>query len=452
MATFTSLPYDISTGFRPPLLLPHDMEAFPHDKADRCVMCGLCLPHCPTYLKTSDENESPRGRIALIQAMARDQIPTNAKLESHLALCLACRACEYVCPSMVEYGVLIEAGRALMAVKHRPPAWSRFLSAIALDWLVARPRNLRSLARLLRLYQRSGLQRLLRAAHMLGLTRLTRLDAALPQLSSQRPWRTVYPAEGEMRARVALFTGCVGGVADRDTLRAATRVLNLLGYEVHIPATQTCCGALHLHAGRREQAQMLMRRNLAAFAEDAGLPAGEDAAIVIVYTASGCGATLAEYPRHLRREPKAQTFAEKVTDINRFIAEAAWPEGLRIEPLPKTIAVHDPCSLRNVVHGQQWPYALLGKIPGARIVALAANDLCCGGAGAYSLTQPRMAEQLRADKLNHIRRLAPDIVVSANIGCVLHLAAGLEEMQSATEVIHPVVLLERQLRRPGTSA
>ncbi len=415
-------------------------------------MCGLCLPHCPPYLKTGDENESPRGRIALMRAMARGEVPLNARLESHLSLCLTCRACENVCPSAVEYGALIEAGRSFIETRRPRPPWSQLSSRFLLDSLVARPSNMRLLARLLRLYQRSGLQRLLRAAGLLHLAGLARLDAALPAIGSQEQWKTVYPARGKTRARVAFFTGCVGGVVDRETLAASIRLLNLLGYEVHLPRTQTCCGAMHLHAGRREQAEALMRRNIAAFAEAAGPHHGGIETVAIVYAASGCGVTLAEYPRHLPQEPHARLFAARVTEISRFIAEAPWPEDLEIQPLPKTIAVQDPCSLRNVLHGERWPYALLDRIPGARIESLAENHICCGGAGAYPLTQPQMADRLRADKLAHIRRLAPDIIVTANIGCGLHLASGLDQERSAIEVTHPVVVLERQLRRPQTPA
>ncbi|MHB8453554.1 MAG: (Fe-S)-binding protein [Acidiferrobacterales bacterium] len=430
---------------------PSRTEAkFPQNQADRCVMCGLCLPHCPTYMKTGDENESPRGRIALMRAMARDEVPLNAKLESHLAGCLTCRACENVCPSMVEFGALIEAGRSFIETRRLRPVWSRLSAGFLLEWLVAHPRNMRLLASLLRLYQRSGLQRLLRQTGLLRLAGLAQLDAALPALGSQKQWKTVYPARGETRARIAFFTGCVGSIVDRETLAASIRVLNVLGYEVHLPTAQTCCGALHLHAGRREQAEALMRRNIAAFTEAPGLQHGGSETVAIVYVASGCGATLAEYPRHLPDEPQVRPFAARVTEISRFIAEAPWPEGLEIQPLAKTIAVQDPCSLRNVIHGERWPYALLDKIPGVRIEALAGNHVCCGGAGAYPLTQPQMANRLRADKLEYIRHVAPDMIVSANIGCALHLAAGLNQENSDIEVTHPVVVLERQLRLPQT--
>ena len=412
-------------------------------------MCGLCLPRCPTYLKTGDENESPRGRIALMRAMAVGDLPVNARLKSHIDLCLACRTCENVCPSKVEYGVLLEAGRAILAAKrpHRP--LTRFVSHIALDWLIARPQNLRVVARLLRFYQRSGAQRLLRAAGMFGLPGMARLDGALPPIGAGGRWREIYPAFGETRARIMLFTGCVAGVADRDTLNATVHVLTRLGYEVQIPSVQTCCGALHLHAGQRATAETLMHQNLVAFAKSAEPSDAAGGNLPIIHAASGCGATLAEYARHLPGKPEAQVFVDRLVDVNRFIAKVVWPENVRLAPLAKTIAVHDPCSLRNVLHGQQWPYTLLRQIPRARVVELSTNEICCGGAGAYPITEPHMAEKLRADKLEAIHDLAPDILVSTNLGCALHLQAGLRQQGSRLEVIHPIVLLERQLRWPG---
>lgn len=419
------------------------MRAFPRDQADRCVLCGLCLPSCPTYLKSGNENESPRGRIALMRAAADGKIAINGRLEGHLDQCLACRACERACPSLVEYGALIEAGRALLASARRKPALPRIIGNYALRFLIEQPRNLGMFAGLLRFYQRSGLQRLVRASGVPAVLGLARLDSTLPELASKENWRPVYPARGVARARVALFTGCVARIVDLETLRSAIAVLNLLGYEVHVPPSQRCCGALHLHAGYPEQAHTLMRDNLCAFVTDREPGCGDS---VIVHTASGCGATLSEYRRHMPTEPAAHLFSGRLADISRFIAQSPWPEDLELEPLPKTVAVHEPCSLRNVLRDEKWPYTLLARIPGIRLVPLTDNHLCCGGAGAYPLTQPAIADSLLADKISHLRRLAPDFVVTANTGCALHLAAGMSRERLAVQVVHPVTLLRRQLR------
>ncbi len=422
-------------------LAPWTVEA-----ADRCVLCGLCLPHCPTYRKTGDENESPRGRVVLMRALASGALPASARLAAHLSQCLGCRACERVCPSGVRYGQLIEAGRALLHTQ-QPAAWPARMGL----GLSARPRLLEGIGAALRVYQRSGLQRLLRASGLLRLLRVQRLESLLPALPPALPRDAFHPARGTRRGYVALFLGCVARVLDAHTLAAAIRLLTRLGFDVVIPRAQTCCGALHREAGELGQAQALARLNLDAFRA-----ASVDAVITV---ASGCGAVLADAGRNDAsmagrggpcREPAAEdastTHRVRILDIHQFLADVTLPESMTLAPLPLTIAVQDPCSLRNAVRAEQAVYALLGRIPAARIVPLAENHLCCGGAGAYPLRQPAMAGLLRADKLAHLLRLRPAVLATANLGCALHLGAGLRDQGLEIEVTHPLVLFERQLR------
>lgn len=406
-------------------------------EAAKCVACGLCLPHCPTYELLHDEAESPRGRLSLMLALAKNDLPLNARLESHLARCLDCRACEKVCPSYVAYGLALDSARALIESKRASTAKSANRSVALIQWLVEKPARMRILGKILRRYQGTGLQWLLRKSHALQLVGLASLDAAIPKLALQKNFTEIYPTQRKAKGRVAVFTGCQANMSDQQTLASSIRLLNRLGYEVHVPPDQGCCGALHLHNGQTGKAAELMQQNIGAFANSSD---------AIVSVASGCAATLGEYGKYLEDDGSARKFSGRIMDINRFLTGAAWPADISFRPLPRRIAVHDPCTLTNVLRQQDKPYTLLAQIPGAEILPLPENKLCCGAAGTYHLTQSQIAEQLRAPKIDHLRRLAPDILVTSNPGCATFLAAGLREAGLAIEVMHPVVLLERQIQ------
>ena len=394
---------------------------------DRCVMCGMCLPHCPTYQITRDEGESPRGRIALIQGLANGRLAPTTRVEDHLEHCLGCRACEAMCPSGVAYGEIIDGGRALLHQQGKSEPRPRLLYS-----LVPRPRRLRLFGRTLRLLQLSGLQALARG---IGLTRalgLARLDALLPRLAPLPSWRDYYPPAGRHRGEVALFLGCFADFADRPALNAVVRLLTRLGYGVHIPPRQTCCGALHLHQGDRYIAQHLAECNTAAFN---GLRVD-----AVIHAASGCGATLTEYPRN-----DFPRLTAPVYDISTFLAMNPWPEDAVLAPLPKRVAVHDPCNLSHVLRQAGAPYQLLARIPELESVALPDNRRCCGAAGSYMLTQPDVADRLRDDKIEALRALDAQILVSSNPGCALHLRAGIKAAGLNIPVMHPIELLVAQL-------
>lgn len=401
------------------------------------MACGLCLPHCPTYNLLHDEAESPRGRLSLMLALAKADLPLSTKLESHLARCLDCRACEKICPSYVAYGRALDAARALIESRRVATAKPASRSIALIQWLVEKPARMHLLGKFLRLYQGVGLQWLLRKGHVLRRVGMNGFDAAIPKLQAQKAFAEIYPTKNKPRGRIALFIGCQGNLTDQQALAASIRLLNRLGYEAHVPPDQGCCGALHLHDGQTGKATELMRRNITAFTN------GSDA---IVSVACGCVATLCEYGKYLEDDKSAQKFSGRIRDINQFIAGVTWPEDITFHPLPKRIAVHDPCTLNNVLRQEDKPYALLAKIPGAEIIPLPENNTCCGAAGTYHLTQAPIAEQLRAPKIDRLKRLAPDILVTSNPGCATFLAAGLRADGLAIEVMHPVTLLERQLR------
>ena len=369
-------------------------------------------------------------------ALAKNDLPLNANLESHLARCLDCRACERVCPSNVAYGLALDSARHLIESKQAPSVKPANRSAVLIRWLVEKPVRMRILSKILRVYQRIGWQWLLRKSRALRLLGLDSLDAAIPELTAQKNLIGTHSPQQHARGRVALFTGCQANMADQQALASTIRLLNRLGYEVDVPSEQGCCGALHLHSGEAGKAAGLMRHNISAFAES------NDA---ITTVASGCAATLVEYGKYLDDNESAKRFSGRVVDINQFLSGVAWPEDVFFRPLPQRIAVHDPCTLTNVLRQEDKPYVLLAKIPGVEILPLAKNKVCCGAAGAYLLDQTPIAEQLRAPKIDSLKHLGPDILLTSNPGCATFLAAGLREAGLAIEVMHPVTLLERQL-------
>jgi glycolate oxidase iron-sulfur subunit len=395
--------------------------------ADLCVKCGLCLPHCPTYRVTLDEAESPRGRIALMQGLAGGTLPAGAALQAHLDGCLVCRACEAVCPAGVPYGRLIDDARELLASEH--PARSRLERVLA---AVLSRKPLRALAALLLvLYRRMGVQRAVRGLRLLGRGRLARLESLLPPVHLPRQPRDAAPGP----APLALFGNCISPLAEPGVLDDAVAVLGALGERVAVPRAQTCCGALHRHAGLAEGAGRCARRNISAFAG-----AGQ-----VLGVASGCTAQLAEYDRVLD-DPAAGAFARKVRDIHAFVAAHPRLASLRLAPLRARVLLHTPCTLRNVLQGAAPVRALLARIEGLELQEM--DAACCGAAGSYFISRPEMADRLLEDKLDLAAQAGPDYVVSSNVGCALHLAAGLRRRGITAAVVHPLRLLAQQLDRP----
>ncbi|MBU1691324.1 MAG: 4Fe-4S dicluster domain-containing protein [Gammaproteobacteria bacterium] len=404
----------------------HPQEKLPDplvDVAARCVSCGLCLPRCPTYRKTLNEADSPRGRIVLMQGVLEQRIPANERFLAHIDLCLACRACESVCPNNVEYGRLINGVRGVVEKTRQRSLWQLMGRRVLMDGVATKPAMLRLVGGVLR-----TCQAMLGQAGWLMRSPLAQIATRLPRLRPQPIWKAIYPAAGKERGEVGLFLGCVARVLDVETLTASIFVLNRLGYTVHVPSRQGCCGAMHAGLGEPEKVSEFEEQNLRAFA-GMNLEA-------VISTATGCGAALKNYP---------QDFAGRVKDISEFLGEAEGWESAEIEPLAEKLVVHEPCLMRNVLHCQGKPYDLLHRIPGAEVVPLAGNDQCCGAAGTYFLTQPEMAASLLADKIEAVKASGAQILATSNIGCAMHLAAGLKASGIELEVVHPITLLARQM-------
>ncbi len=412
-------------------------DRFPLEDVDKCVQCGLCLPYCPTYRETGDENESPRGRIALLRAMIRNELPLTPRLESHLDRCLSCRNCETACPAQVPYGRLIDDGRAFIAAKRREPRGRRVLRRWTVDGILARPNRLLWVGHLLRGYQRSGLQTIVRGSGLLRPLGLATIEAQLPIVPILKHYAIAYPVNGETRGDVALFLGCIARIVDQPTIDAAIRILNKLGYRVRIPRGQNCCGAIHQHAGDVQGARRLMAQNLNAFPSSGDMP--------VISLASGCGAMLLEYGQHVSTRD-ATEFAMRVHDFGAFIEDRhAAPFENALTHLGK-IAVHEPCSLRNVMQTAKKTYNLLNRLSATEVSIISNQSTCCGAAGTYFLTQPQLSEVFRDDTLRTIHESGCDTLVTSNIGCALHLAAGIASRHLDVEVVHPAILIDRALR------
>lgn len=393
------------------------------NQADTCVKCGLCLPHCPTYRKTADEAESPRGRIALIQGWLGESLPGSQRLHQHLERCLECGACEQACPSLVPVIEIMDAAKAERNAARLPlQRWRR-------RWVVDRLAKPAALHRLLRLYQRSGVQTLVRHSGLLrplGLERLERLGSALGRPAAETRSEPVTPVRG----RVALYPGCLGRHLDAAAHTAAASVLNRLGYQVDLTADPHCCGALHRHDGFPLAADRHLAASRAHYARETYN--------AVLGCASACTA-------ELRRSPE---LAAVTRDITRFLADLSWPEHLTPRPYQGRVLVHVPCSQTNQLGDTQAALDLLRRIPDLEPLELTDNATCCGAAGAYLLRQPVMSQRLLQDKLAAIRDGHPDVLVTTNTGCALHLATGMQTAGLRVEICHPVELLARQLPPP----
>ena len=409
-----------------------------------CVRCGLCLPSCPTYLLNYRETSSPRGRIHQMKAVWDGTLDVLDPGFTHqMYECLDCRACEAVCPSGVAYGRLVEPARHQVELARRKGIPERLLRWAVFGGLFADMRLFRAFSRLIWLYQRGGAQWLARRSGVLHALGLARMEALLPRMSRAfhvprgQEWRPV----GEARHRVGIFAGCVMSTAFAPTDAATVRVLQRNGCAVVAPTGQGCCGALHVHSGELERGRNLMKQNIEAF-EQQGLDA-------VIVNAAGCGSTLKEYGHFFERDPawaeRARRFSERVQDVTAFLGtlELNPPKGA----VDAVVTYQEPCHLVHAQRISAEPRRLLRSIPGVQLVEMEESAVCCGSAGIYNITEPERSERLLDRKLAHALAVRPDVIASANPGCILQLQSGLRNRDSAVRVAHVVDLLDEAYRR-----
>lgn len=402
---------------------------------DLCVHCGFCLQACPTYLALDNENDSPRGRLVLMRGLlAGDLDPADDAVAAHFDRCLGCRGCETACPSGVPYGTLLEATRTTLAASRPRPFVARLILGT-----FRHPLLLRVALAVARVVRGTGLPALLAR-----LPRQVSFPFAM-LASTRRVWQTApYTPDADATGpTVALLTGCVMEGLYTETNRATERVLAHNGYRVVPVGGQRCCGALHAHAGDVESARALARANIVAF-EASG-------ADYVVTNASGCGSLLKEYEHLFAGDETWQPRARQVASRARDVSELLAARGPRRGGVVNAVVTWDaPCHLQHAQRITAAPLAVLGAIPGLRVVTLVDSDHCCGSAGIYNLVEPDTSNRVLDAKLARIEATGADVVVSSNPGCLMQLGAGLRTGQHRAQAIHLVDLLDAAYAAEGS--
>ncbi len=392
-----------------------------------CVHCGFCLPTCPTWVLWGEEMDTPRGRIYLMEALEDGKVTLSPSVVEHFDRCLGCMACVTSCPSGVKYDRLIEQTRAVVEAGVERPRGGALLRSLIFT-VFPHPRRMRAALALERLGRRLPVPRSL--TPLLDIAPPWRVPGRVPRLT---------PARGERRGRVVLLEGCVQRVVFGDVNAATARVLAADGWDVVAPRSQACCGALSVHAGRREEGLARARRLIDVFAaEEPDL---------IVANAAGCGSNLRDYVHLLAGDPayagKATAFSDRVRDISEVISEGPVAErhGLAVR-----VAFQDSCHLLHAQRVQSAPRLMLRAIPGLELAEPAEQELCCGSAGIYNVVQPEAARELGRRKASNVLATHPDAYATANPGCLIQVTAQLRRAENPLPAFHPIELVDASIR------
>ena len=381
-----------------------------------CVHCGFCTATCPTYQLLGDELDGPRGRIYLIKQLLEGQ-PVTRVTQQHLDRCLTCRACETTCPSGVQYGRLVDIGRELVEQR------------------VARPTG----EKLQRLVLRKLLPYPGRFSVLLNLAQLVK--PLLPEaLTNKLPVKQTptQRAVNQHTRKMLILEGCAQSVTTPNTNEAVSRILDKLGISLISPAGQGCCGAVSQHLAAGAEAREFIKTNI-----DAWWPHIENGAEAIIITASGCGVQVKDYGHLLADDPQYAPKAQTVSELCRDISEVLSAEDLSVLDIKagRRVAFHSPCTLQ---HGQQLNGLVEGILQqlGFKLTEVPDSHLCCGSAGTYSILQPELSQQLLSNKLQALNTEQPDVIVTANVGCQLHLNTRSQKpVKHWTELLDPAALL-----------
>ena len=413
-----------------------------YDFITNCMHCGLCLPTCPTFALTGLEKSSPRGRIRLMKAVADGDMEVTDGFVDEMNFCLDCQACETACPAGVKYGSLVEAARGQIYKQGRNSRLERLLKIFFFGYVLVSKRKLKFLARMLRLYQQSGMEGFLANTGILNffMPKIVKLQQLSPRIDDKffdDSFPEIIRPPGEVKHRVAFLSGCIMNVAFAEVNRDTVEVLLRNGCEIIVPKLQECCGSLQAHNGDFDSARTLARHNIDVFSRyefDA-----------IVMNSAGCGAFMKEYSWYLADDSqyaqRAMTFSAKVKDLTEFLLSIEFKKPSR--PLKVRVAYHDACHLAHAQHITSEPRVILGSIPGIDLVELPEAAWCCGSAGIYNLLRYDDSMKLLERKMQNIRETNADIIVANNPGCLSQLKYGCTLHHVDGEVIHLATLLNR---------
>jgi glycolate oxidase iron-sulfur subunit len=405
-----------------------------------CMHCGLCLSACPTYSLVPIEKAAPRGRIALIKAVAEGELQITDGFVEAMDFCLNCRACESACPAGVKYGELQEAARAQIEISGHGTIPGKLFKRFMLGTVFTSSFLLKSMGYSLWLYQKTGMQWLVRKTRVLEflMPSLAKIEKLSPDIRIPFSDKTI-PADlkpvEKPRYRVGLLTGCIMNMAFPDVNEDTAEVLVHNGFEVITPKDQVCCGSLHGHNGDLTTARKLARKNIEVF-ERAGVD-------YIIINSAGCGSFMKTYAHLLREEPeyaeRAKIFQDKVKDISEFLVMAGFKKPEHAIPCKATY--DDACHL---LHGQgisKEPRQVLSAIPGLELIELEESSWCCGSAGIYNVVHYDDSMKILDRKMDHIKETQATLVITGNPGCLLQLNHGIKRHQQKARAIHPVTLL-----------
>lgn len=419
-------------------------ETMDYEEILNCTRCGFCLPTCPTYVETgNDEVHSPRGRIAIMKGLVDGDIEPSEEVKRSIDLCLGCRACETACPSGVKFGRLLEQSREAIYQSNKQSLPQKFMRNMTFKNLFPHQNRMINVSSLLGFYQRSGLQRTTRSLGIMKLfpETMRTMEKVLPKVPKKKELKQrehYFKPLQEQKKKVAFFAGCMMDTIFRSTNDATTKLLQYAGCEIVVPETQSCCGALHGHSGEREQARELAKRNIAAFEE-----ADVD---YIITNAGGCGGFLVDYGYLLKDDPtwaeRAESFGDKIKDISSILVELNFHE-LPLMADEQIVTYQDSCHLRN---GQQTfiePRQLLQSIKGVTYKEMKDASRCCGSAGIYNIVESEMSMQVLDYKMEQTKKTKAQTIVTSNPGCLLQMKLGIERegLSDQMEAVHIVDFL-----------